>query len=137
MSEQQLNINESIINEIHDRDGSLEIVAAAQVLTMYCHGVASECGWWDKERNVGELLMLCVSELAEAMEGHRKELMDDHLPHRNMLEVELADTIIRVFDMAGGMNLDVAGAIAEKMQYNTRREDHKREAREAEGGKKY
>jgi hypothetical protein len=34
------------------------------------------------ERNVGELLMLTVSELSEAMEGHRKNLMDDKLPHR-------------------------------------------------------
>src|SRR5574343_116152 len=29
-------------------------------------------GFWDNERNVGELLMLVVSELGEAMEAHRK-----------------------------------------------------------------
>ncbi len=29
-------------------------------------------GFWDKERNVGELLMLVTSELGEAMEAHRK-----------------------------------------------------------------
>lgn len=29
-------------------------------------------GFWDKERNVGELLMLVVSELGEAIEAHRK-----------------------------------------------------------------
>ena len=29
-------------------------------------------GFWDKERNVGELLMLTTSELGEAMEAHRK-----------------------------------------------------------------
>lgn len=52
-------------------------------------------------RNVGELLMLAVSELAEAMEGHRKNLMDDKLPHRAMFEVELADCLIRIFDLAG------------------------------------
>lgn len=50
--------------------------------------------WWVNiktggvlDRNVGELLMLCVSELSEAMEGHRKNLMDDKLPHRRMFEV--------------------------------------------------
>ena len=42
-----------------------------------------------------------------------------------------------VFDMAKGMGMDLAGAIAEKMDYNDRREDHKAEARLAPGGKKY
>ena len=31
-----------------------------------------EKGFWDKERNIGELLMLITSELGEAMEAHRK-----------------------------------------------------------------
>ena len=108
------------------------------------HDSNLKAGWWTdlstggkKQRNVGELLMLCVSELAEAMEGHRKSKMDDHLPTRPMLEVELADTIIRIFDMAGGLGLDVAGAFVEKLQYNAKRADHKIEARQADGGKKY
>lgn len=63
--------------------------------------------WWHTkdgvrlERDKGEMLMLQVSELAEAMEGDRKNLMDDHLPHRSMLEVELADTVIRILDYVG------------------------------------
>lgn len=100
--------------------------------------------WWvdlyteePLKRNMGELLMLCVSELAEAMEGHRKNLMDDKLPHRPMIEVELADTIIRIFDIAAGFGLDLGGAYAEKMEYNAHREDHKAEARKLANGKKY
>lgn len=89
------------------------------------------------ERNVGELLALVHSEVSEALEGHRKGLMDDKLPHRSMFEVELADTIIRIFDIAGGFGLDLGGAYVEKMAYNAQRADHKREARLAEGGKKY
>ena len=104
-----------------------------------CHGLAAECGWWDEttERDVPRLLMLCVSELAEAMEGDRKNLMDDKLPHRKMLEVELADTVIRIMDMAGGLNLDIGGAIAEKLAFNADRADHKPENRAKEDGKKY
>lgn len=100
--------------------------------------------WWQDintglpiERNIGELLMLTVSELAEAMEGHRKKLNDDKLPHRPMFEVELADTLIRILDMAGGLGLDLAGAFIEKMEYNATRKDHTHEARLAPGGKAY
>jgi uncharacterized protein (DUF2249 family) len=58
-------------------------------------------------RNRGELCMLIVSELAEAMEGERKNIMDDHLPHRLMAEVEMADTFIRVLDYAGGFEYEL------------------------------
>lgn len=100
--------------------------------------------WWTDlktgeplKRNVGEMLMLVVSEIAEAMEGHRKNLNDDHLPGRSMLEVELADAVIRVFDLAAGLGLDLGGAFAEKMAYNLSRKDHTIEARLAPGGKAY
>lgn len=100
--------------------------------------------WWEDlrtgeklDRNVGELLMLTVSELAEAMEGHRKNLNDDHLPHRKMFEVELADAIIRIFDIAYGLGYDLGGAYAEKLEYNKTRADHQKEARLQPNGKKY
>lgn len=100
--------------------------------------------WWHNpatgeplKRNVGELLMLAVSELAEAMEGHRKSLPDDKLPHRTMFEVELADCLIRILDMAGGLGLDLGGAYAEKMGYNATRADRRPEERTKPGGKAY
>lgn len=89
------------------------------------------------ERNVGELLMLIVSEIAEAMEGHRKNLNDDKLVNRPMLEVELADAMIRIFDLAGGMRLDLGGALLEKLTYNVHRVDHSIEHRKSANGKKY
>lgn len=90
-----------------------------------------------ENRNVGELLMLCVSELSEALEGHRKNLPDDKLPHRKMFEVEIADCVIRLLDLAAGKGLDLGGAFVEKMSYNANRADHKIENRLAEGGKAY
>lgn len=89
------------------------------------------------ERDVAKLLMLIVSELAEAMEGHRKDLADTHLTHRKMFEVELADAAIRIFDLAASQGCDLEGAYREKLLYNAAREDHKPEARKAAGGKKY
>lgn len=88
-------------------------------------------------RNVGEMLCLIHSEISEAMEGYRKNLMDDKLPHRPMIEVELADAMIRIMDLAGSQQMDLAGAIKEKLEYNATRADHKIENRLKENGKKF
>lgn len=70
--------------------------------------------WWQNletgepiQRNKGELLMLVITELAEAVEGIRKNLQDDKLPDRKMEEVEMADAYIRLLDFAGGFNIDL------------------------------
>lgn len=105
--------------------------------------VANEKWWVDLEtgepinRNFGELLALVHSEISEALEGHRKNLMDDKLPHRKMVEVELADAVIRIFDICAGCGFDLEGAYREKMEYNRVRADHQREHRLSENGKKY
>ena len=117
---------------------------AINFLVVQTHEVNKK--WWlnletgeklDAQKLVPEKLMLTVSELAEAMEGHRKGIQDDKLPHRPMFEVELADALIRLFDLAGATGIDLGGAYVEKMQYNLTRKDHTLEARKAEGGKKY
>ena len=77
------------------------------------------------------------SEISEAMEGYRKNLNDDKLPNRKMFEVELADALIRIFDIAGAHNLDLEGAISEKRAYNSKRDDHKLENRKKDNGKKF
>lgn len=87
--------------------------------------------------NVGEKLMLIVSEISEAMEGHRKSLMDDKLPNRTSFEVELADALIRIFHLAGYFNLDLEGAYREKSAYNKTRLDHTHAERVKPGGKAY
>lgn len=120
---------------------------AAQVLQRACHDAAFKAGWWvnpktgvdarDNPLTFSNKLMLIVSEVAEAMEGDRKNLMDDKLPHRPMREVELADAVIRIMDLAGAYDMDLAGAIVEKMAFNAVRPDHKLENRQAEGGKAY
>src|SRR5271156_4234483 len=121
------------------------VIDAGFVINMLAEDVhKANAKWWidiktgdPLDRNVGELLCLVHSEISEAMEGHRKGLMDDKLPHRSMLEVELADAVIRIFDIAAGRGLDLRGAYVEKMRYNKHRIDHTIEARLAEGGKKF
>lgn len=127
-----------------------DLIKAAQVLAQACHANSYNTGWWhnldgtprtlDPKTPEGKIaiawpIVLMISEIIEGAEGVRKGLKDDKLPHRDMFEVELADAVIRIFDTAGGLNMDLAGAIAEKLEYNRNREDHKPENRAKEGGK--
>lgn len=106
-----------------------------------------EKGFWDKERNIGELLMLVTSELGEAMEAHRKDRFADRprfngskvaysevaakdFAHKKAFEShikdtfedEIADAMIRLFDMCGGLGIDIEYHIEQKLAYNKTRE---------------
>ena len=120
------------------------IVDGIRAATRVCHQAAIDGGWWNDaltgaplDRNKGELLALIHSEISEALEGVRKDLVDDKLPHRKAVEVELADALHRIFDFAGAFHLDVGGALVEKMDFNATRPDHKLEQRRLAHGKKF
>jgi NTP pyrophosphatase (non-canonical NTP hydrolase) len=116
------------------------------------HATAKEKGFWDTERNVSEMLMLIVSELAEAQEALRKdhyakplsvvslshdlelantdeefelnipewkERFEQHI--KSSFEDEVADVAIRLFDLCGGMGIDLQKHIELKMKYNSMR----------------
>ena len=83
-------------------------------LARLCHSIAVEKGFWEKERNIGEALMLIVTELAEAMEAHR--IQDD----ANFKE-ELADSFIRLLDLCGGLGIDIEEEIYKKSTKNKNR----------------
>lgn len=119
---------------------------AGYILQRECHGAASAAGWWTAKDGTpvqdncyafSNKLALIHSEISEAMEGDRKGIKDSHLPLRDMREVELADAVIRIFDLAGAYSMDLGAAIAEKMLYNLSRDDHQPAARSAVGGKVY
>lgn len=123
----------------------MNVYQAGNTLKQLCYEASSKAGWWTNLNTgepveitktlISEKLMLIVTEVAEAMEGNRKDCMDTHLPDRKMLEVELADAVIRIGDLCGALNLDLGGAIEAKMQYNQTRKDHSIEQRKLPGGK--
>jgi len=127
-----------------------EVRDAGAVLQQICHGAAKRAGWWScpktgepstpeyiKASLIPQKLLLIHSEISEACEADRKGLKDSHLPHRDGVEVELADAVIRIFDLAGALGYSLGDAIAEKMAYNAERADHKPAARADANGKRY
>lgn len=141
-------INDSIAKTLGNKvfnEVTTEIVFhGVETLVNVCYQASVKAGWYNDpetreaiKRNVPEMIALIHSEISEALEGYRKDLQDDHLPHRKSIEVELADALIRIGDLAGYLNLDLGGAILEKMQYNENRADHKIENRAKAGGKKF
>lgn len=106
------------------------------------HEYAISKGFWDNQRETGTLLMLCVSELSEALEADRKdrfakvklyEAVDQigrpshdafsfESTIKDTFEDEIADTIIRLLDLCGARGIDIEKHIELKMKYNATRE---------------
>lgn len=116
-----------------------ELVTAA-------HKNAVEKGFYERlpEKNIGEMLMLIVSELGEALEADRKgKYVNNRVDIPKLLEVvhepdkylclfqacdikdsfedELADAVIRIADLAGWLGIDLEAHIQAKMAYNRTR----------------
>lgn len=108
------------------------------------HGAALNAGWYTdietglpKVRNNGEQLLLIVSEIVEGFEGIRKNLKDDKLPQYEMIDVELIDAAIRIFDFLGKRGVNAGEIYVAKRRFNDSRADHKIENRAKTGGKAF
>ena len=98
-------------------------------LVKEAHETAIEHGWWEAAPEFGTLIALCHSELSEALEEYRKGNFPQDIRREPVVSPlihvktegipsELADTVIRIFDLCGYYGIDLETAILEKMKYN-------------------
>ncbi|KZE79462.1 hypothetical protein AV654_17640 [Paenibacillus elgii] len=97
-------------------------------ITQLCHDAhhnAIDKGWYEEPRTFGEMIALMHSELSEALEDHRdgRDFREIYYEGEKPcgIPIELADTVIRIFDTCGYLGIDLEAAIREKMAYNATR----------------
>jgi NTP pyrophosphatase (non-canonical NTP hydrolase) len=97
-------------------------VEAFNIVAKDMNRIAREHGFWDNPRNDGEMIALAHSELSECFEALRhNNPRDEHCIQFNNAEVELADCIIRIMDMAYARGYKVAEALLAKSEFNNKR----------------
>lgn len=112
-------------------------------LAKQIHSINVKNGFYEDEKNTGEMLALIHSEVSEALESDRKgkytgrynlsylnaNMISDvnfKLEFQNQVkdtfEDELADIMIRVMDLAAYKGIDLEAHIEAKKRYNSLRE---------------
>lgn len=108
-------------HDTNDKDSTSKENIRMKNIQRLCHHIAKEKGFWDKDRNNGELIALMHSELSEALEWLRNEQKLRKEDMWDRVAEEMADCMIRIFDFCEARKLDLETAIWEKIDVNKKR----------------
>ena len=112
--------NANVLNVESDEDLAIQIVV--NQLAEEIHQTAIDHGWWEYDRDPLHIMMLIVTELAEAAEGYKQgNPNDSHLPEYPSIDVEIIDVIIRCLDYLGHRGTPAGNVLIAKMNYNKQR----------------
>lgn len=107
------------VTTIHAEVNAACFAQHTRALAAHIHATAISKGWWQEDRNDGELIALMHSELSEALEAYRAgNPQSEKIPGYSHVEEEYADAVIRILDASAARGYDVAGAIVAKVAYN-------------------
>lgn len=103
-------------------------MSTLNALAAEIHQTAKDKGWWDDDRNFGEMIALAHSELSEALEAWRNEespvWYEGASRKPEGQAVELIDALIRILDILHYMRMNgvqcfsIDQTIRAKMDYN-------------------
>jgi NTP pyrophosphatase (non-canonical NTP hydrolase) len=110
------------------KDFEIDFIASVRTVAKDIHNNSRKKGFWPKNTNIGEKLALVHSEISEALEAVRDNTKPDkYCPNHSNFSVELADAVIRIFDIADEFNLNLGQIILDKHAFNkTRPHKHNR-----------
>lgn len=106
-----------------------DVVKFLNDLSFECYTQSKKSGWHDPEVDASFVERLCLihSEVSEVLEEYRKPESDvtrvwyEKNGKPEGIPIEVADILIRVFDLCGKHNIDVGAAVVEKMKFNQTR----------------
>ena len=138
------------MNHVFDEDGNLNqegvdrVWDGLNILLEACHRRAKSKGWWETQRNFGEMVALMHSELSEALEAYRDNDNMQQIRYEYKTDLgtqilyapaftsqdgldlgkpvgvasEFADVIIRIVDTCAALQIPLANAVVQKHAYN-------------------
>lgn len=116
-------LKKEIMKEQNKDQSDFAFITLTNNLAEQVTKLAFEKGFWPADANLGSKIALIHAEVSEALEALRDDPKkpDKYCPTFSNFEIELADAVIRIMDLAAHEKLNLGGAIIAKIAFNKTR----------------